>query len=219
MKPPLSNDPRTAACRQGWLSLPGGQGKLPLRILGNPELLRLRFVAILESRQIPAELVLPTFDLCRALRDAAVPMCGGFQGAIQGFCFDLLLRGRQPLLLLPARSMDGFRVRARWKEAIEVGRLAIASRLPPRWKRTSSRSADVRNETLLELADSLFVVHAPPGSRTFDLAVRAIDVGRSTYCFDHAANRELLVIGAAPVDTRSPGAGAADLKASGHAFR
>jgi predicted Rossmann fold nucleotide-binding protein DprA/Smf involved in DNA uptake len=219
VKPPLSSPPCSAPWRQGWLSLPAGQGNLPLRIIGDPELLRLRFVAILESRHVPAELVLPTFDLCRALRDAAVPVCGGFQGAIQAFCFHLLLRGSQPLLFLPARSTDGFRVRAPWRPALESGRLAIASRLPPRWKRTSSRSADVRNETLLELADRLFVVHAPPGSRTFDLAVRAIDVGRPTYCFDHAANRELLVIGAAPVEARSPGAGAADLKPSGHAFR
>ena len=68
-----------------------------LSAIGNRELLKCRLLAFFCSVKCPGNLILQTYDLARALRDACVPVIGGFHSPMEKECLALLLRGTQPV--------------------------------------------------------------------------------------------------------------------------
>jgi predicted Rossmann fold nucleotide-binding protein DprA/Smf involved in DNA uptake len=176
-----------------------GDGAPTLSACGNLDLARLPLVALLSSIRTPPDLVLRSFDLVRKLRTLEVPVVGGFQSPLEKECLALLLRGRQPVVICPARGIEGMRLRRHWRQPFLDDRLLIVSPFPARQRRPSIRLAEQRNRVVGGLAKRAFLVHARPGSRTFRFARTALDWGIEVFCFEHARNRELLLMGAQPV--------------------
>src|SRR5579883_2805938 len=77
--------------------------------IGSVTLLRSSLLALFCSIRCPGKLILETYDLARALRDASVPVISGFHTPMEKECLDLLLRGNQPVVMCPARSIEGIR--------------------------------------------------------------------------------------------------------------
>src|SRR5436190_24382197 len=92
---------------------------------GNLDLLRQPALALFCSIRCPGRLILRTYDLAVALREAGVPVISGFHSPMERECFALLLRGRQPLIACPARSIEGMRLPAEWRQPVEAGRLLV----------------------------------------------------------------------------------------------
>ncbi len=77
---------------------------------GNLRLLEEQLTALFYSNRCPGDLILKTYDLARAMRDAETPVIGGFQTPMEKECLRLLLRGRQPVVICPARGIENMRV-------------------------------------------------------------------------------------------------------------
>jgi predicted Rossmann fold nucleotide-binding protein DprA/Smf involved in DNA uptake len=101
----------------------------PARIaaLGNLDNLRERKLAIFCSAKCPGDLILKTYDTARALRDAGVTVIGGFHSPMEKECLALLLRGRQPIIICPARGLEDMRLSGEWKKPLDDGRLLTSS--------------------------------------------------------------------------------------------
>lgn len=76
---------------------------------GNLGLLDEPLAALFCSNRYPSDLILKTCVLARAIRDAGVPVIGGFQTPVEWECPRLLLRGEQPVVVCRARSLDNMR--------------------------------------------------------------------------------------------------------------
>lgn len=177
---------------------PGAQ--LPvLTVSGNPELLRGSLVGFLSSTEIPPDLILPAFDLTRRLKMADVPIAGGFQSEVERFCLSVLLAGRGPLVLCPARSLDGMTPTPRVGPRLTGRTLVYASTERAGVRRPTSQVALRRNDLVVGLGARLIVLSAPPGSRALKSAAASLEAGRSVACFDHRRNRDLLLLGAVPI--------------------
>lgn len=50
------------------------------------------------------------YDLAAAPRDAGIPVISGFHTSVEKDCLDFLLKGRQPVVVVPARSGIDFEV-------------------------------------------------------------------------------------------------------------
>ena len=120
------------------------------------------------STRCPGDVILQTYDLARALRDAGVPVIGGFHSPMEKECLDLLLRGRQPVVICPAREISQMRIPTAWRPAVEEGRLLIASPFSAPQSRPTADLAIQRNRFVAALATEMFVSHAEPGSKTDD---------------------------------------------------
>lgn len=168
-----------------------------LAVMGDAGLLRLPLVALFCSARLHPSCALASLDLARALRDAGVPVVGGFQSPTERACLDFLLRGRQPLVVCPARGLGGMRVPARWRAAREEGRLLLVSGFPDRVRRPTSALSEARNRLAMALSRSAVVIHATPGGRLARLAAEALKAGRRVYCLDLPENEDLRVAGAA----------------------
>jgi predicted Rossmann fold nucleotide-binding protein DprA/Smf involved in DNA uptake len=63
--------------------------------------------------------------------------------------------------------------------------------------------ADARNRVVAALAERIVVVHAVPGGRIHRLAAEALAWKKPVLCPDLPSCRDLVVMGAVPVDPRA----------------
>lgn len=134
------------------------------KIYGNVELMRLNKTAFLCSRKIPADIVLKSYDWAKEQRGKGVCVICGNHSQIEKDVFEILLRGKQPLILVLARGM-----KKRWEpdifKAIEDKRLLVISPFPEAEKRVTRDKAEIRNKLIVELADAVVVGHITKGGQ------------------------------------------------------
>ena len=80
------------------------------------------------------------------MRDAGIPVVGGFQTPLEKECLRLLLRGEQPVVVCPARSIENMRIPGDWRRPLSQDRLLILSPFPPSCKRPTAKLAAQRND-------------------------------------------------------------------------
>ena len=163
---------------------------------GNLSLLDEPLTALFCSNRCPGDLILKTYDLARAMRDAGVPVIGGFQTPMERECLRLLLRGSQPVVVCPARGIDNMRTPRDWRPALDEGRLLILSSFPATARRPTLELAAKRNNLVASLASRVFIAHAAPGSKTEAFARKLAESGKPLLTLDSPANTNLVEMGA-----------------------
>jgi hypothetical protein len=138
--------------------------------------------------------------VARDLRDGGAGAIGGFHSPLERDLLDLLLPGAQPLVVCPARALPGMRLPAAWREPLGSGRLLLLGVARAGRRRPTAAAADLRNRLAAALAERLFVPHAAPAGAVYRLARDALARGQPVFCVDHRANRDLVLLGATPVE-------------------
>ena len=164
--------------------------------IGNLCLLDEPLTALFCSNRCPGDLILKTYDLARAIRDAGVPVIGGFQTPMERECLRLLLRGNQPVVVCPARGIDNMRIPRDWRPALDDGRLLVLSPFQPTVRRPTAELAAQRNDLVADLAQQVFIAHAAPGSKTEAFARKLANAGKPLLTLDSPANSNLIAVGA-----------------------
>ncbi len=167
--------------------------------IGNLAILRTPGLALFCSVRCSGNLILKTYDLARSLRDAGIAAIGGFHSPMEKECLDLLLRGTQPIIVCPARSIDGMRLAPAWKAAIAADRLLLLSPFDTRYRRQTADLADQRNHFVAALARAVLVTNASEGGKTEALCSEVISAGKPVYTFDADGNSRLMEMGAIPI--------------------
>lgn len=158
------------------------------------------YLAILVSRRASPLSVVIAYDLARALRDACIPVAGGFDAPVERDCLELLLRGQQPVLVMLARPRSRFRPPPAWTEALRDGRLHLESPFAAEERGSPLANAKRRNEALVDRCEGLLVVHAHPGGGVERLALSVLAAGQKpVFTPDIPANSALLSAGAHPL--------------------
>jgi hypothetical protein len=148
------------------LLLLGDRAPAMLAALGNLDILRQKKLALFCSVKCPGNLILQTYDLARALRDAGVTVIGGFHSPMEKECLTVLLRGTQPVIVCLARSIEKMRTPSRWQAPLAESRLLLLSPFAEKLRRATADLARKRNGFVAALAEAIFVAHAAPGSKT-----------------------------------------------------
>ena len=147
----------------------GGEAPYELWVAGPIALLDLPKTGFFCSSQCPGSVVLKTFDAITRMRDEGQVLISGFHSVMEWECLGILLRGRQPIIWVPARSIVGMHLKPELVPAFNAGRLLILSPFPPKDKRITTALAEARNRFVAALADRVFVPYAAPNSRTLAL--------------------------------------------------
>lgn len=167
--------------------------------LGNIEILQKRKIALFCSVKCPGELILQTYDLAKQWGEAGTTVIGGFHSPMERECLNILLRGKQSLIVCPARSIEGMRLRGEYKQPLADGRLLLLSPFASKQRRITVDIAILRNRFVAALADSVFVAYADPGGKTEQFCREIVSWGKQLYTFEGGANANLLELGAKPV--------------------
>jgi len=177
----------------------GDRAPATLAALGNLDILRQKKLALFCSVKCPGTLILQTYDLACALRDAGVTVISGFHSPMEKECLSLLLRGTQPVIICPARSIERMRLPAEWKIPLAEGRLLLLSPFGEKLRRVTANLAQRRNEFVAALADAIFIAHAAPGSKTEHFCHDVLTWGKPLLTLEGDENADLIARGARPV--------------------
>jgi len=151
--------------------------------IGNLEILDKNLLGLFCSIRCPGNIILDTYDCMRLLRDAGVPVVSGFHSPIEKDCFDILLKGDQPIIACPARGIVRMRVPNVWKKPIDEGRLLILSPFDEKQNRSTLSTARQRNYLVALLGLSFLIPYAGPGSGTEKLGLEILRVGNKVFTF------------------------------------
>jgi len=170
--------------------------------VGNVALLERRLIGFFCSVKCPGELILRTYDLARDLRDAGVPVISGFHSPIEKDCFDLLLKGTQPIIFCPARGIKNMRFRKSLKTNIEKGRVLVLSPFEGKIRRPTTQISRHRNQFVGALAAAVFISYAEPGGKTEEFCKQILRAGKPVYTFENFHNNPISAIGGKPVNVK-----------------
>jgi Zn ribbon nucleic-acid-binding protein len=127
-----------------------------MKIWGNIAIQNLNKTAFLCSQKCPAEIVLKSFDWAKEQRETGNCIICGNHSQIEKDVFEILLKGKQPLILVLARSM-----KTRWEPEIENAvnekRLLVISPFEKETKRVTRETAEIRNKKIIEISDKIIV--------------------------------------------------------------
>ncbi|MBI4697813.1 MAG: DNA-processing protein DprA [Nitrospirae bacterium] len=168
--------------------------------IGNLDLLQDKPLAVFSSSKCPGNIILRTYDFIRQLRNRKVTVISGFHSSIERECLNILLKGNQPVIICPARGIEGMRLKPEYKKPLEDGRFLFISSFTEKEKRISAERALERNRFIAAIADKIFIPYAAPKSKTENLCSELIKKGKTILTFDSEHNRNLLESGAAVID-------------------
>lgn len=149
----------------------GDDAPSQLSALGNLDLLTLPKTALFCSVRSPGHVILRTYDQAARWRDAGRCVVSGFHSPVEKECLRILLRGSQPIIICPARTLPQ-RVPAEWRQPLAAGRLLVLSGFRGGEKRVTTELAIRRNEFVAALADEVCIAHITPGGQAERLTRR-----------------------------------------------
>ncbi|RKU22058.1 hypothetical protein C6500_05125 [Candidatus Poribacteria bacterium] len=133
--------------------------------------------ALFCSSKCPGEIILKAHDLAQEFRNAGIPTIGGYHSPVEQECLRVLLRGSQPILLCPARSIENMRLKPAWKDSLTEKRLLILSIFGEHHRRSTAVLANQRNAFVAALADKICIAHAAADSKILEFAQMVVSWG------------------------------------------
>jgi hypothetical protein len=130
-----------------------------MEYLGNKDILKQHKTAFLCSQKVPAEIVLKSYDWAKQQRELGNCIVCGNHSQIEKDVVEILLRGKQALIIVIARSMKK-RWEAEIQKAIDENRLLIISPFKKSVKRVSRQTAEIRNQEILNISEKITLAYA-----------------------------------------------------------
>ncbi|MBN1876593.1 MAG: transposase [Anaerolineae bacterium] len=162
-----------------------------IQALGDLRLLERPTLALFCSSKTPASIILHVHDLAQKWRVEGPTLISGFHSPAEQEALAVLLRGPQPVIVCPARSLARMRLKPEYKAPLAEGRLLLLSPFAEAIRRASAQTATQRNRFVAALADQILIAHAHPGSKTAQLAQEVTAWGKRVFTLDHPANVHL----------------------------
>lgn len=169
-----------------------------ITVLGNLDILKEKKTAFFCSSKCPGDLIIKTYDLAKKWRDDGVTVIGGFHSPMEQECLTMLLRGKQPVIVFPARSIENMRLKSEHKKALAENRLLFLSSFPAKAKRMTAETALIRNRFVAAMADDVFVAHAEVGGKIEAICFELAAQNKPLMTFTSDSNANLLALGAQP---------------------
>lgn len=167
--------------------------------LGNPDILDKKKLAFFCSAKCPGHLILKAHDLSHTLKKAGVTVISGFHSPVERECLTILLRGSQPVVICPARCIEGMRIKKEHKKSLDEGRLLFLSPFKKNQRRNTVETAMERSHFVAALADAVFIAYTSPNSKMEKFCQAVLKWGKPIYTFESDANQSLIHIGAKPL--------------------
>jgi predicted Rossmann fold nucleotide-binding protein DprA/Smf involved in DNA uptake len=172
-----------------------------ISVSGNLDILRNPCIGLICSIQCPGSIIIKTFDLIRRLRDKGVVIIGGFHSPMERECLEILLRGVQPIILCPAKSLYYLHMNKAARKAMGEGRLLVLSVFEKEIRRTTAPQGILRNDMVAAFAGALFVPYASGNGKTMATVNKALEYRQTVFTFEDEANANIIAAGAIVYDS------------------
>jgi len=191
------NDPNYPSALKQHL---GKDAPNEITTIGNLDILHHNSTAFFCSTKCPGDLIVKTYDIAQILRDAGMTVISGFHSPMERESLTILLRGSQPVIVCPARSINNMRINREYKKPLKDGRLLFLSPFDENQRRISAKSSHYRNLFVAAMSAAVFVIHAGTGSKTEAFCKEILSWQKPIYTLDSDYNTNLIKMGARPVN-------------------
>lgn len=172
----------------------------PPSLRGNAALLAHSPSAFFCSQFCPGDIILKAQDWANAHGQESAPVIGGFHTPVERDALRILLRTQAPVIIVPARSIKGWRAPGKLgpaiRDGVKSGRVRLVSPFPETQRRTTAASSETRNRYIIGNCKEIMIAHASPEGKTEQLAIEAISRGLNVLTLQSASNSNLLKLGA-----------------------
>ncbi len=131
----------------------------------------------------------------KVLRDAGITVISGFHSPVEKECLKILLRGKQPIIVCPARGLENMRIKPEFKKPLEDGRLLFLSPFQKNENRISAQRSAMRNYFIAAVADVILIAYAAPGGKLEELFKDTLAYKKLTFVLENEYNRHLAQTG------------------------
>ena len=167
--------------------------------IGNLDILHKNPTSLFCSTKCPGDLIVKTYDLAQILRDAGMTVISGFHSPMERECLTILLRGAQPVIICPAKSINNMRINREYKKPLKDGRLLFLSPFDKNQQRISAKRSHYRNLFVAAMSAVIFVAHAGPSSKTEKFCRQVLSWQKPIYTLESDYNKNLIKMGARPI--------------------
>lgn len=161
-----------------------GSKDIALSSMGDLTLLDKSLIGIFASVKCPGRLILKVHEEAKRISTRNQAVVGGFQSPVEKKMLAVLMQGTSPIVICPARGLNGMRIPKAWIQKIEAGQLLVLSHFPSHIKRPHPESILKRNQLVTHLASELLVIHAEAGGKIEFLALDALSSGKQVWVLD-----------------------------------
>jgi len=174
--------------------------------IGNVDILKQKKLAFFCSAKCPGDIILQAFDLAEALRNAGITIISGFHSPMEREVLNVLLRSQNPVIVCPARGIEGMRMPREYKKPLDEDRLLLLSPFEKKQNRPTIKTSAIRNRFVAAMADNIFVAHAAPGGKTEEFCREIITWEKPLLTLESVDNKNLIELGTKPVKPQDVGA-------------
>lgn len=167
---------------------------------GNIDIIKQKKLALFCSAKSTGDIILQAFDLAQALRAEGVTVISGFHSPLEREVLNILLRSQNPIIICPARSIEGLRIPREYKKPLDEDRLLLLSPFEKKNNRPTTKTSAIRNRFVAAMADKIFIAHAAPDSKTEQLCREIITWDKPLFTLKSEDNENLINLGAEPVN-------------------
>ena len=191
------NGPNYPSALQQYL---GKDAPDTITAIGNLDILHHNSTAFFCSTKCPGDLIVKTYGIAQILRDACMTVISGFHSPMERECLTILLRGTQPVIICPAKSINNMRINKEYKKPLKDDRLLFLSPFDENQQRISAKTSHYRNLFVAAMSAVVFVAHASPGSKTESFCKEIRSWQKPIYTFESDYNKNLIGMGARQVN-------------------
>lgn len=137
-----------------------------METIGNKEILKEYKIGFFCSKNCPPELIPKIYDWAIKKRDEGAVIISGFHTLIEKDVLKFLLKGTQPIIICPARSLHHFQIPAGLKDASTANRLLFISTFDKKLRRVTKKSSHERNKFIIDISDEIVVGYAEKEGNT-----------------------------------------------------
>jgi predicted Rossmann fold nucleotide-binding protein DprA/Smf involved in DNA uptake len=149
--------------------------------IGNLDLLDLPLLGIFASVKCPARLILAAHDAAKGISAQGNAVISSFQSPTEKEMLAVLLRGPSPIVICPARGLEGMRIPVDWQQKIEEGLLLVISPFPAHIKRPKPETILKRNQLVAQWSSELLIIHAESGGKVEKIVEEVSSAGKKLH--------------------------------------
>ena len=139
-----------------------------MKYFGNKDILKLHKTGFLSSQKCSADIVLKSYDWAKKMRKEGKCVITGNHSQIEKDVFEILLKGKQPIILALARGIHK-QFDKPILNAIDAGRLLVITPFDENTIRVTRETAFLRNKLIVDLADEMVVGYMSEGGQLADI--------------------------------------------------
>jgi len=134
-----------------------------LDYIGDIALTVIQSCAIFSSARCPANLIIKAHDYAKEIRDGEMSVISGFHAPAEKEVFEVLLKGKCPIVVVLGRSLQNARIPTAWKTEIEKGRMLVISPFKKYQKYVTKEVSLQCNDLAAHMAGRALIIHASEG--------------------------------------------------------